>query len=84
MNIAIDILHISYWNFYKNIIDMLENNGHSVYLFVRKRGPLLNVIRKEYANQEKCHHYWNILQRKKKNFTPYVKGPYINISYHEV
>jgi len=52
MNIAIDILHISYWNFYKNIIDKLERNNHKVYILIRTRGPLLKVVRKEYAKHK--------------------------------
>lgn len=47
MNIAIDILHISYWNFYKNIIKKLELDNNKVFIFVRKRGSLLQVIENE-------------------------------------
>ncbi len=52
MKIAIDILHISYWNFYKNIIAILEEKGCEVYIFVRKRGALLNVIKNEYSKHK--------------------------------
>ena len=52
MNIAIDISHIAYWNFYKNIIKKLENQEHNVYIFIRERGPLLKVVQKEYKNQK--------------------------------
>lgn len=53
MIIAIDILHIAYWNFYKNIIKKLEKDNHCVYLFIRERGPLLKVIKKEYDDHSK-------------------------------
>jgi hypothetical protein len=52
MIVGVDILHLAYWNFYKNIINKLEVNGHQVYLFIRKRGPLLRVIREEYQKHE--------------------------------
>lgn len=47
--VGIDILHIAYWNFYKNIIRLLEKRGDKVIIFVRKRGPLLKVINNEYG-----------------------------------
>ena len=66
MNIAIDILHISYWNFYKNIIAKLEHDNHSVFLFVRERGPLLKVIKKEYPKHNKIVVTGNYYKGRKK------------------
>lgn len=52
MNIAFDILHIAYWNFYKNIVNALERRSCQVYIFVRERGPLLEIIKKEYNQHQ--------------------------------
>jgi predicted glycosyltransferase len=55
MKVGIDIGHIAYWNFYRYIIDDLEKQGHKVYIIVRLRGKLLDVIKKEYSKHENIH-----------------------------
>ncbi len=50
MKILIDVLHIVYWNFYKNAINLLEDRGIDVHLTVRPRGNLVKII--EFENPQ--------------------------------
>ena len=47
MNIWIDICHIPQYNFYKNLIIKLSNDGHKVFVTVLKRGKLSQIVTKE-------------------------------------
>lgn len=47
MKILIDVLHVAYWNFYKNAIHLLEDRGIDIRLSVRPRGNLVKIIRFE-------------------------------------
>ena len=47
MNIWIDILHIPQYNFYKQFILRLSEEGHFLYLTILKRGKLDTIVRRE-------------------------------------
>ena len=57
MNIWIDILHIPQFNFYKQLVIRLHEEGHTVYLTVLKRGKLLLIAERELKEYPNIHIY---------------------------
>jgi len=50
MKIHIDFVHLPNVNFFKNLIRILENNGHEIILTAQKRGRLPQILEKELPN----------------------------------
>ena len=50
MNIWIDLGHIPQYNFYKQFIFRLVNDGHFIYLTVLDRGKMATIVKKELAS----------------------------------
>lgn len=47
MNVWIDLGHVAQYNFYKNFIKKLSDNGYFVYITVIGRGKLPTIVKKE-------------------------------------
>lgn len=52
MNIWIDIYHIPQLNYYVHFIDMLNKEGHTIYVTILDRGRLVKIAKKELAQYE--------------------------------
>lgn len=51
MKIHIDFVHLSNINFFKNLIYLLDINGHELIFTVQKRGRLPQIFKKEFPNE---------------------------------